>query len=721
MVVLPAIPLVNWKIQIQQADLETKPPPGEVRDDQRAPHPQPQRQNVPEGPQTGRKKKKKKRRARAGITIASLNIKGYGQQQDNIPQNWAHVNQIMRDKRIAILAVQETHMNEERCETIQNIFGRRLHIVVSADDESPSQRAGIAIVMNKSFIDTSSETTKTIISGRALLSSVEWGGKKTLTVLAVYAPNQPGENAAFWRKIKEFFENHPRIRKPDIMLGDFNMVEDAIDRNPPHCDSHQQSQDLMELKMDLGLRDGWRQTLPGKRSYTFMQPIANGGAKSRIDRIYVTDQLLPKSNEWQINHSGIANTDHWMVLAKLTNTEAPHQGDGRWSIPERVIEDKAFRNKMKELVESTWKRMTEIKNLPRTDRENAQTIYTEFKFNMLDSARRRDKTLTPKIIRDIATLRKDLHAVDGSQDPSRRITARMIADKIADLEKKKHNKIRDLGRVKNRLEGETNSRYWMQINKELKPRDTIYSLRVPNSPENAEETASKKMAELARKYHDELQACGRENRDEQEREDTIKEVLARVQAKPSNQQRRELAKAISPEEVAQAIKLSDNNSAPGLDGATNLLWKRLIKDGSKPEGNEQEGNQTPEIIKILTGTFNDIEEHGLVENSRFTEGWMCLIYKKNERNNIANYRLVTLLNTDYKILTKALSIRLATVAGTLLHESQAGFIKGRKIADQTHLIKMVISYAEAKEENGIIIALDQEKAYDKIEHDYVKL
>src|ERR1700732_3674935 len=44
---------------------------------------------------------------------------------------------------------------------------------------------------------------------------------------------------------------------------------------------------------------------------------------------------------------------------------------------------------------------------------------------------------------------------------------------------------------------------------------------------------------------------------------------------------------------------------------------------------------------------------------------------------------------------------------------------GRSIFDQVKLARMMVHYAEATEENGLIIALDQEKAYDKISHDYL--
>ena len=134
---------------------------------------------------------------------------------------------------------------------------------------------------------------------------------------------------------------------------------------------------------------------------------------------------------------------------------------------------------------------------------------------------------------------------------------------------------------------------------------------------------------------------------------------------------------------------------------------------------ETEENSNFNVIRLMTAAFNDIEKHGTIENSTFADGWMCPIYKKKEQDEIENYRPITLLNTDYKIMTKVLAMHLAEVAPTLLHKSQAGFVPGRQISEQTQLFKMVLNYAEATEENGMIVALDHAKAYDKIEHDYL--
>jgi hypothetical protein len=103
-------------------------------------------------------------------------------------------------------------------------------------------------------------------------------------------------------------------------------------------------------------------------------------------------------------------------------------------------------------------------------------------------------------------------------------------------------------------------------------------------------------------------------------------------------------------------------------------------------------------------------------------GWMCPIYKKNDKCDIANYHPITVLNTDYKLMAKVLQAKLAAAAPELIHQNQAGFMKGRSIFDHIKTIQAVTEYAEMIDDdewNGLIIALDQEKAYDKIRHDYL--
>lgn len=93
----------------------------------------------------------------------------------------------------------------------------------------------------------------------------------------------------------------------------------------------------------------------------------------------------------------------------------------------------------------------------------------------------------------------------------------------------------------------------------------------------------------------------------------------------------------------------------------------------------KKGESGFDVIKVLQLVFNDVEKHGVCPGTGFAESWMCPLYKKNDRAEIANYRSISLLNSDYKIMTKALAIKLAQVAPRLIHLSQAGFVPGRNI------------------------------------------
>lgn len=59
-----------------------------------------------------------------------------------------------------------------------------------------------------------------------------------------------------------------------------------------------------------------------------------------------------------------------------------------------------------------------------------------------------------------------------------------------------------------------------------------------------------------------------------------------------------------------------------------------------------------DIIESFTSVFNDIETHGVNPGLNFAKGWLCPLYKKKDRTDISNYRPITVLNTDYKMLTR---------------------------------------------------------------------
>lgn len=109
----------------------------------------------------------------------------------------------------------------------------------------------------------------------------------------------------------------------------------------------------------------------------------------------------------------------------------------------------------------------------------------------------------------------------------------------------------------------------------------------------------------------------------------------------------------------------------------------------------------------------------MTKGTDVAEGWLCPLYKKGDKTDIDNYRPITVLNTDYKIMTKVLTTRLSHATPHNIHSDQAGFMSGQRIEDQTELAQIAIEWCRHTGTSRMIVCLDQEKAYDKILHTFL--
>jgi Endonuclease/Exonuclease/phosphatase family len=171
-----------------------------------------------------------------------------------IQEKWFHINQLLCNGKIGILALQETHTTDALVSSLHSLFGKQLLIFHSMDPDSPNSK-GVAIVLNKEILHTDNVQIHDIIPGCALLLSVPWH-TSILTILAIYAPNPPAENCDFWLALHQKW-NDLNLPKPDIMLGDFNLVEEALDWLPSHPDNQAAVHSLEQLKSCFHVQDGW--------------------------------------------------------------------------------------------------------------------------------------------------------------------------------------------------------------------------------------------------------------------------------------------------------------------------------------------------------------------------------------------------------------------------------------------------------------------------------
>jgi hypothetical protein len=103
------------------------------------------------------------------------------------------------------------------------------------------------------------------------------------------------------------------------------------------------------------------------------------------------------------------------------------------------------------------------------------------------------------------------------------------------------------------------------------------------------------------------------------------------------------------------------------------------------------------------------------------KGDIGILHKKGDRDEVRNYRPITLLQNSYKIFTRILAKRMASVVHEFVAEAQKGFVPHTFIADCSMLLNLIETYVNDDEEarKGILVFLDMEKAFDRVSYDFL--
>ncbi|CAF4930089.1 unnamed protein product [Pieris macdunnoughi] len=98
---------------------------------------------------------------------------------------------------------------------------------------------------------------------------------------------------------------------------------------------------------------------------------------------------------------------------------------------------------------------------------------------------------------------------------------------------------------------------------------------------------------------------------------------------------------------------------------------------------------------------------------------IILIYKKGSKEDLSNYRPISLMSNIYKVFSKILLDRLSTTLDESQPMEQAGFRKNFATIDHIHTVKQIIEKYSEYNKTVYMAFIDYTKAFDSIKHEVI--
>ena len=107
-------------------------------------------------------------------------------------------------------------------------------------------------------------------------------------------------------------------------------------------------------------------------------------------------------------------------------------------------------------------------------------------------------------------------------------------------------------------------------------------------------------------------------------------------------------------------------------------------------------------------------ENGILDVQILNYSIVTLIPKEPDAKNMRKFRPICLSNCSVKIFSKAMTNRVGPVGHRLLSPCQSAFVRGRFILESVVTSHEAIHEVHKSKESGIVLKIDYEKAYDRV-------
>lgn len=615
------------------------------------------------------------------LNITTANVNG-------MTGHWHRIkNEIKTNKNCSIMCLQETHRAD--INRIQ-IWAERNNLMyfpnhlnkdepwVDTEEKKTLYFKGTGIFARKDLLERYNIEEKIIKQHRIqciILTDKET--KQNTKIWNIYGPADVGKiQTETFRTLAEEIAKDPHAT---VICGDLNIVIDPLDaKYNTNFKLTPAAKIWKNFVTTHKIKDIWRWHNPRKRLYT----VIKKNQSRRVDQTYISNDLFHNTRScYGVN----TISDHiFLQRTKIKKPVYTKWGNGAWKNDCRQYEEEELRKGIKKIHEKCTK-----------NKSRFETIYEWWDHFKNETKKYLIKYGIQKRKADLKKREELKNTIEQKQKEDNDEEAYVEIKKLQQIEASEIRYQCKLYKLRDMEENEKPTNYFFQKIKQRKNNKTLTELE---NAEGRKITSKEEIMKEAESFYKALWKKSKNNNTALQ-----EKYLQEINDKEiTEDDKANLERLIEIGEIRNTIQNMENNKTPGLDGLSRefyaSFWQLLKKD----------------LVELINNAYIF---GGLCES--WKQGLTTIIYKKGDPNKLKNWRPITLLNTDYKILTGILSRRLGQILPNLIQETQKCAIKQRKISDILQNIQAVNDHANERKREVMIISLDQEKAFDLINHTYL--
>lgn len=605
------------------------------------------------------------------IKVVSFNVNGLRSEQKR-----RSIFNYLKYFKADIILLQETHSTCEDETVWTNEWGAKVIF-----NHGTNFSKGVAVLFQRG-LPFKTDIIWRDLDGRYIVLEINLNDFK-FVIANIYGPNQ--DRPEFFINLFDTIEK----RENDSMLlgGDFNAsLNPEMDLYNHSGSMHVKKREVINEYMELkDLRDVWRLKHPQDKVFTWRKPNVNQLIMSRLDYFLVSQDLFLRTNKIEICTKYIS--DHSRVVLELDLSQTK-RGKGFWKFNNLLLKDKIFLDKMNETIQRfKYNVKNREQSLPHNQWEALKLKMVETAKNFAKNKAKEKNLLIEKLENRILLLDKQLPTEQDLQKQEIiRTKIRQTEEFLLNEHEEKVKAACFRSKATYYLEGEKNSKYFFNLERHRGNSRTLSTLiRSDGSIIKDPKLMLKEEKIFYEKLYNSKVPKGWP-------------YINVDSPKLDEDEKKELEKDISEIELSNSLMGMSNSKTPGNDGISADFYKVFWKD----------------LKSLYTETTNFVLKRGLLHYSA-RQGIITLLPKKDkDLMYLNNWRPLTLLNVDYKIISRAIALRIKSKVSNLVSEDQTGFIQGHDISETLRTIIDIIQIANNRSLDLVVASLDWQKCFDKI-------